>query len=167
MTAWRQRRKASATALAMLAVLATAGWFGGPGPGFAATTERIVSDLHSGLAIGGYDPVAYFTDRRPVLGSPDLELSFGGVVWRFHNEGNRAAFVADPDVFMPRFGGYDPISVVRGGNAPGHGVLWTIFEDRLYLFVSADARDAFLKNPHSTITAAERAWPAVLRTLSP
>ena len=166
MTAWRQQRKASAAALAVLAVVA-AGWFARPDLSFAATTERIVSDPRSGLAIGGYDPVAYFTDRKPVLGSPDFELSFGGVVWRFHNEGNRAAFVADPDVFMPRFGGYDPVSVVRGGNAPGHGVVWLIFEDRLYLFVSTAARDSFLINPHSTIGAAERAWPAVLRTLSP
>lgn len=165
MTAWRQWRKPAAYILA----LALAG-LAAPvlqGIAVAATTERVVSDTHSGLAIGGYDPVAYFTDRRPVMGRPSLELSFAGVVWRFDNEGNRAAFVADPDVFMPRFGGHDPISVGRGASAPGHGMLWAIVEDRLYLFVSATTREAFLGNPHSGIDAAERAWPAVLRTLSP
>ncbi len=87
-------------------------------PIFAATTERIVSDPGSGLAIGGFDPVAYFTDAAPRLGSSDFELSFAGVVWRFRNEGNRAAFIANPEVYMPRFGGYDPVAVAAAPAPP-------------------------------------------------
>ena len=68
--------------------------------------------------------MAYFTDAAPRLGSSDFELSFAGVVWRFHNEGNRAAFIANPEVYMPRFGGYDPVAVARGASAPGHAELW-------------------------------------------
>lgn len=135
--------------------------------GRAATTERIVSDPMSGLAIGGFDPVAYFTEAAPRLGSGDFELSFAGTVWRFRNEGNRAAFIADPDVYMPRFGGYDPIAVARGAGTPGHAELWAIANERLYLFFSAAARDAFIGNPAAAIHAAERGWPVVLRTLSP
>ena len=104
---------------------------------------------------------------RPRLGSSDFELSFAGVVWRFRNEGNRAAFVANPEVYMPRFGGYDPVAVARGASAPGHAELWAIAEERLYLFYTAAARDAFAGDPGSAIGAAERVWPAVLRTLSP
>src|SRR5271155_1375642 len=74
----------------------------------AATTERIVVDWHSGLAIDGYDPVAFFTDSKPMPGNPDFEYRFGGAVWRFCNVGNRDAFAANPDVYMPQFGGYDP-----------------------------------------------------------
>jgi hypothetical protein len=133
----------------------------------AATTERIVTDPNSGLAIGGFDPVAYFTEARPRLGIADHELSFAGAVWRFHNEGNRAAFAADPAVYMPRFGGYDPIAVARGASAPGHGELWSIADERLYLFFSAAARDVFAGDPASAVDAAERLWPTVLRTLSP
>jgi hypothetical protein len=48
----------------------------------AATTERIVVDWHTGLAIGGYDPVAFFTDGKPMAGRPDFELRYGGAVWR-------------------------------------------------------------------------------------
>ena len=51
----------------------------------AATTERIVVDRHAGLAIGGYDPVAFFTDGRPKAGNPELELRYGGAIWRFCN----------------------------------------------------------------------------------
>ena len=141
-----------------------------PAPGrpiFAATTERVVSDPASGLAIGGFDSVAYFTDAAPRLGNSDFELSFAGVVWRFRNEGNRAAFIANPDVYMPRFGGYDPVAVARGASAPGHAELWAIAGERLYLFYSAAARDAFAGDPGSAIGAAERVWPAVLRKLPP
>ena len=55
----------------------------------AATTERIVVDRHTGLAIHGFDPVAYFTDARAAVGRAEMELSYGGVVWRFRNPGNR------------------------------------------------------------------------------
>jgi hypothetical protein len=68
---------------------------------------------------------------------------------------------------MPRFGGYDPIAVARGASTPGHAELWSIAEDRLYLFYSPAARGTFAGAPRPAIDAAERAWPAVLRTLSP
>ena len=53
----------------------------------AATTERIVVDRHTGLAIYGVDPVAYFTDRKPIVGKPEFEHRHAGVIWRFDNEG--------------------------------------------------------------------------------
>ena len=74
----------------------------------AVTTERVVVDRHTGLALYGVDPVGYFTDGKPVPGLADFEYGYAGAIWRFHNEGNRAAFAADPDVYMPRYGGYDP-----------------------------------------------------------
>ena len=95
-------------------------------PVCAATTERIVVDRHSGLAISGFDPVAYFTDAVPRKGIEDHELSSAGVTWRFRNEGNMAAFVADPDIYTPQFGGYDPVAVARGVAAAGHPQLWLI-----------------------------------------
>src|SRR3984957_18955354 len=71
----------------------------------AATTERVVVNRFSGLVIEGYDPVAYFVDARPTIGLPECEASEAGAVWRFHNEGNRASFVAHPDIYGPQFGG--------------------------------------------------------------
>jgi hypothetical protein len=150
-------------ALAGLAAAASVG----NAPSGAATTERVVFDPRTGLAINGYDPVAYFTEAMPRVGRPEFEFRFAGVVWRFRNEGNRAAFKADPEVYMPRFGGYDPVALVRDANAPGHPELWIIAENRLYLFYSAEARDAFAGDPGPAIHAAERVWPAVLRKLAP
>jgi YHS domain-containing protein len=131
----------------------------------AATAERIV-DRHRGLAIAGFDPVAYFTDATATLGRPDIEYSYAGTTWRFRNEGNRGAFVADPEVYMPRFGGYDP-AAARGAAVEGHPLLWLILEQRLYFFDTAKTRNIFVDDPDRIIAAAERKWPQVLRTLVP
>ena len=131
----------------------------------AATTEMVVVNRYTGLAIDGFDPVAYFIDAAPKAGRGELELRYGGATWRFRNEGNRAAFAADPAVYTPRFGGHDPMAVARGAATPGHPELWLIAEKRLYLFYSAEARAAFERDPGSAIEAAERHWPEVARTL--
>jgi hypothetical protein len=132
----------------------------------AATTERVVVDRHTGLALYGIDPVAYFTDKKPVEGRQNLELRFAGAVWRFHNEGNRAAFAADPDVYMPRFGGYDPVGVSHGLATPGFPAIWVMHEQRLYLFYTAEARAAFLAKPMDLIATAVARWPKVKSELA-
>lgn len=137
-----------------------------PAAAIAATTEQVVADWHSGLAISGYDPVAYFTDAAPKTGRPEYEYSFAGVSWRFRNEGNRAAFTDHPDIYMPRFGGHDPVALARGVARPGHPELWLIAGKRLYLFYSPEARDAFRADPNPIAGAAEEKWPQVVRTLS-
>jgi hypothetical protein len=175
MTAARQERKSRRRRLViggLSAGVVAAMFAGASAPTFApalaaATTERVVVDRHSGLAISGFDPVAYFTESAAQLGRPEMEARFAGVVWRFRNEGNRAAFLANPEVFMPRFGGYDAISVGRGASAPGHPQLWQVTAQRLYLFFSEADRAAFLADPGRAIEAAERHWPAVREGLVP
>lgn len=137
------------------------------GPGLkAAVTERIVADRHSGLAIDGFDPVAYFTDGEPREGRSEHEHAFGGVVWRFRNEGNRAAFAADPLVYLPCFGGYDPVGVARGVAAPGHPMVFAIVGERLCLFYSDAAREKFLAGAGRVMAAAENRWPELSATLA-
>jgi hypothetical protein len=131
----------------------------------AAASELVVVNRHTGLAIDGFDPVAYFVDAAPKEGRGGLELRSGGATWRFQNEGNRAAFAGAPRIYMPRFGGHDPMAVARGAATPGHPKLWAIAEQRLYLFYSAEARAAFAEDPASAIEAAERNWPELQRTL--
>lgn len=163
----RQRSLARLVVAGALAALLPLAVLAVPARVTAATTERVVTDHHTGIAISGFDPVAYFTDSEPRLGRAELEYRSEGVTWRFRNEGNRAAFAADPDVYMPRFGGYDPIAVARGIGTPGHPELWRVYGGRLYLFYNADARAAFATDPEEAIGAAEAKWPDVLRTLVP
>ena len=124
-------------------------------------------DRRTGLAIHGYDPVAYFTDAVALAGRAELELSYGGVVWRFRNAGNRAAFAERPDVYMPQFGGYDPVGLTHAVAAPGHPQLWLIANNRLFMFRSTEARDAFAADPRHTAEVASAKWPIVLRSLVP
>jgi hypothetical protein len=131
----------------------------------AALTERIVVDWHTGLAIGGYDPVAFFTDGKPMPGSAAFELRHDGVVWRFHNSGNRAAFAERPDIYMPRYGGYDPVDVARGVAVAGNPLLWVINGERLYFFYRAETRDEFVRDRDRIISTADREWPAIRRLL--
>jgi hypothetical protein len=158
----RKRKPLAAVALAFAAIVAAA-----VAPAAAQTTEQVVVDRHSGLAIYGFDAVAYFTDGRASRGRGDLEFPFAGAVWRFRNEGNRAAFVGHPEVYMPRFGGYDPLSLARGVAAPGHPELWVLAEGHLYLFQTPDSRNAFRTDPQSAMQAAEARWPEVSRELLP
>jgi hypothetical protein len=150
----------------VLAALLSAG-SGLADPIGTVTSERIVIDLNSGLAISGFDPVAYFTDGAALPGKGALEQVVAGAAWRFRNEGNRAAFVADPDIYMPRFGGHDPIALARGRAVAGNPLVWLISGERLYLFYTPEARDQFAGNPAATAAAAELQWPAVRRLLVP
>jgi hypothetical protein len=167
MTAARHGRKLSLLCLAIRLAAALA--LGGVLvlPLGAATTEYIVVDRNTGLAINGFDPVAYFTDAAPIVGKGEFELTWEGAVWRFRNDGNRAAFAANPEVYMPRFGGYDPIGVTRGVGVAGDPRLWLVSGERLYLFYTREARDAFAADAEEVRAVADRNWPSVQRTLSP
>jgi hypothetical protein len=166
MTAARQERKLPGARIAALAWILLALPTYSP-PSRAAATERIVVDWHTGLAIEGYDPVAFYTDGKPVLGNPGLELFYGGAVWRFCNVGNRAAFAARPDVYAPQFGGYDPLGVARGVAVAGNPTVWLITAGRLFLFYDRDRLESFAANANRIMATAERKWPDVLRTLAP
>jgi hypothetical protein len=148
-------------------VAALIGCWVGLAPLGAATTERIVTDYHTGLALSGFDPVAYFIDSKAIIGHPELEVRFAGATWRFRNEGNRAEFAAHSEIYLPGFGGYDPMALTRGVAVPGHPEVWLIAGKRLYLFRKSETRDAFAADPDEFIAAAERHWPEVLRTLVP
>jgi hypothetical protein len=132
----------------------------------AATTERVVVNHYSGLAIEGFDPVAYFTDSVAVLGQADFEAAASGAIWRFRNAGNRASFVAHPEVYGPRFGGYDPVDLGRGVTYAGNPRLWLVSGQRLYLFGREDNRDAFAADPARFLKDADTRWPGLLENLA-
>jgi len=131
----------------------------------AATDNQLAVNQETGLAISGFDPVAYFTDSKAEFGRPEIELNLDGVVWRFTNEGNRGAFAEHPEVYAPRFGGYDPVAIGGDRSVQGHPLIWVVVGQRLYLFYSEKSRAAFLADAGRIIDAAERKWPGVARTL--
>ena len=135
-------------------------------PLWAGTNERVVTDRYSGLAIGGFDPVAYFTESDAQAGLPDYELTEDGAVWRFRNDGNRAEFAKHPDVYGPQFGGYDPVDMARGVTIAGNPRLWLVAGQRLYLFGREDTRAAFAAAPDKFLPVARKQWPILQETLA-
>lgn len=166
MTARRQENKGRYLRIACVTVLAGAIGAAGPDAGARAGTERVVVNRHTGLAIDGFDPVAYFTDAEAAKGHAEVEAAAGGTVWRFRSEANRAAFLGHPEIYGPRFGGYDPVDVARGKIVAGRAQLWLIFGERLYLFSREDNRTAFAADPEGILKQAGGKWPALLETLS-
>lgn len=152
-------------------MLAAAAWVGISGRGRAAgpqwSAEWIVVDPNSGLAISGFDPVAYFTDGDARQGKGEFEQVFAGTVWRFLSAGNRAAFVADPDIYMPRFGGYDPVGVARGTPVAGNPRLWLVRAQRLYLFYATQTQQEFRDQGDRVIATADRLWPRIHLKIDP
>jgi hypothetical protein len=167
MTAQRQERYGWRLGKAFLALLA--GFFASSCldlSALASTTERVVVNRYSGLAIQGFDPVAYFTDSIAIQGLPDFEASDSGAVWRFRNEGNRASFVAHPEVYGPQFGGYDPVDLGRGVTYAGNPRFWLVTGQRLYLFGRKESRDAFAADPARFLKDANARWPELEQTLA-
>ena len=152
--------------MAFIAVLAGLAVAGGDIAARASTTERVVVDRTTGLALGGFDPVAYFTDARPVSGRPGFEVFEAGAFWRFRNEGNRSVFLAHPEIYGPQFGGYDPTGVARGVAVAGDPRFWLILKQRLFLFGEAESRDAFAADPSRVMRAASQRWPNLRETLA-
>ena len=154
-------------ALIMLALLGGGGGAVAVGSmALAATTERVITNRYSGVAIEGYDPLSYFIDGNPELGLADFEVAQGGAVWRFRNEGNRDSFAAHPEIYGPQFGGYDPVDIARGITVAGNPLLWLVAGDRLYLFGHEDSRDVFAANPASYLREARLRWPALEQQLA-
>ena len=127
-------------------------------------TERVVMDHVSGVALYGYDPVAYFTKSAAVYGKAEFEYIWRGAAWRFANAGNMAAFMASPSTYAPRFGGYDASAVAKGIAAAGNPRVFLIADRQLYLFRDEDSRAAFLESADARNGSAA-AWPAIERRL--
>ena len=158
-----QFRSGIALIALVLATLANSLW---QSPAPASTTERVVVNRYTGLAIEGFDPVGYFVDAGPVIGQEHYEAAQAGAVWRFRNEGNRAAFIAHPEIYGPQFGGYDPVDIARGVTVAGNPRFWLISGRRLYLFGREQTRDAFSAAGARLLREASQRWPMLQQELT-
>lgn len=126
-------------------------------------TEAAADPVFSkdGLAIRGYDPVAYFTRGRPTAGDPAVTLEWNGALWRFESAENRDRFAADPERWAPRYGGWCAWAVSRGYTAPTMPDAWSIVDGRLYLNYSTAVRADWERDVSGNIARAEAAWPGL------
>lgn len=111
-----------------------------------------------GKAIRGYDPVAYFIEGKPVKGDSSLSYAFAGATWYFASEANQKAFIAQPDQYMPQYGGYCAFGTSRGYKAPTEPDAWTIDNGKLYLNYNNNVRTTWNKDRAGFIEKANKQW---------
>jgi len=114
-----------------------------------------------GLAIGGYDPVTYFTERRPVWGNSKYSYQWQGANWHFDSKANRGLFVANPEKYAPQYGGYCAYAAAKNSVAPTDPNAWTVRDGKLYLNFSPAVKQRWLQNELGYISRADRAWPRI------
>lgn len=117
--------------------------------------------IRDGLAIGGADPVAYFTDGAMVPGQPDHAVIWRGAVWHFARPDTMAAFEMDPTLYCPQYGGFCANAMSHGVRSPGHPASWLVHGGGLYLCSSPLALRRFARDIDTSIAAAQANWPAL------
>ena len=128
--------------------------------GIKGSTAQINTDDH-GVALGGYDPVAYFDSGKPTRGIDRLYASYGGVRYLFATAAHRKAFLANPRKYLPEFGGFCAVGTAFGEKVDVDPETGKVVNGKLYLNNSARALQLFDKDTAGIITKAQTNWPVV------
>jgi YHS domain-containing protein len=115
----------------------------------------------SGLALKGYDPVAYFTEGKPVRGTPEFTATHEGATYRFASAANRDAFAAAPAKYAPQYGGYCAFGMASGYKAPIEPDAWTVVDGKLYLNYNQSVRSRWSTDVPGYVRKADANWPTV------
>jgi YHS domain-containing protein len=127
---------------------------------FAAPKSSTYVD-QNGVAIAGYDPVAFFTDAKPVKGDPKINATYDGAKFYFASREHRTLFRKNPSKYAPAFGGYCANALAKKKKIPGDPNYWQVIQGRLVLCSSAKAKAEFDRNPAANLKKAEENWPLV------
>ena len=142
-----------------LAAFALATFFA---PATFAGAKTLINVDKSGLAVQGYDVVAYFTDGKPVKGSPQFTSSHGGGTYQFASAEHKAAFDREPSKYAPQFGGFCAYAVSKNTTAKIEPDAFQIVDGRLLLQYDKSIRDKFSKDTAGYLTKADANWPGLV-----
>jgi YHS domain-containing protein len=145
-------------AIAALAVVAAANFT----PSVGAAQSAINTLGTDGVAIKGYDPVAYFTEGAPHKGKPEFVAEHKGVKWHFASAENKALFEADPEKYTPAYGGFCAYGVSQGYLVKIEPDAWAIRDGTLYLNYDKSVQTQWAEKPAEYIAEADRQWPALI-----
>ena len=113
------------------------------------------------LVLKGYDPVAYFTDGKPVQGMAAYEVVFDGQRYRFASAQHRDLFKANPDKYAPQFSGLCAMNLSRGVKRESDPHNWVISNGNLYVFASETGQQGFAKDPATFSAKANANWKSL------
>lgn len=129
--------------------------------GLSLFGQKSETFVQSGQAIRGYDPVAYFSDGKPVKGEEKLVYNWNNANWYFSTQQNLDLFKANPEKYAPQYGGYCAYGLSNGYKAPTDADAWTIENGKLYLNYNTDVRNMWTKEKKERIEKADKNWPTV------
>ena len=150
------RRPASILVLLVVALLSAH-----PGSAVAASAKSPVAAVNAaaGAGVKGYDVVAYFTVGQPTPGVDQHAYRWKGVTYRFASAGNLERFKADPEKYLPQYGGYCAYAMSINRIADIDPSRWAIVDGKLYLNNGFFAEKLWSLNKSGNITSADRNWP--------
>ncbi|HEX3797664.1 MAG TPA: YHS domain-containing (seleno)protein [Verrucomicrobiae bacterium] len=127
-----------------------------------AQSKTLLNVDDSGVAIQGYDPVAFFTDNKPVMGKPEFVARYNGATYYFASKDHRDTFKANPAKYEPAFGGYCAYGVCHNKLVKVDINAFQIVDGRLLMQYSKDIREDFNKDAKSNLAKADSNWPVLL-----
>ena len=127
-----------------------------------AQTKTLLNLDKTGVAIQGYDPVAFFTDNKPVKGKPEFPARHNGAIYYFASKEHRDQFKQDSTKYEPAFGGYCAYGLSKGKLVEIDVDAFQIVDGRLLLQYSKGVRDDFNKDPKGNLAKAEANWPGLV-----
>ena len=148
-------------AAAIVAVAAAAGM------GSALADDSVNTGYFGGVAIMGYDTVAYFTDGKAVKGSEEFTYDWLGTPWHFASKKHQEMFMSEPVKYAPQYGGYCAGEVVGGGPVTINvdPEAFKIIDGKLYLIYDVGNADDFAAHADANIPKADANWPKVAANL--
>jgi len=124
---------------------------------YSQTTTKAVYSTRAG-AIKGYDPVAYFTQKKPVQGGANITYDWQGATWHFASADNRELFKQDPEKYAPQYGGWCAYGWAQGYPAKIEPEAWSIVDGKLYLNYSKSIQADWKKKQAGFIKTADKNW---------
>jgi YHS domain-containing protein len=115
-----------------------------------------------GFAIKGYDPVAYFTENKPVEGSEEFKYEWNHGIWLFANQANLDSFKVQPEKYAPQYGGYCAFAAAKNSLAKIDPTQFTVLNDKLYLNYNSRIQKKWTKKRDDFIAAGDKNWPELL-----
>lgn len=116
----------------------------------------------NGIAIKGYDPVAFFTQNQPVKGRPEFESKYKGARYLFASAEDKAMFDANPAKYEPQFGGFCAYGASQGHTAPIKIEAWQIVNGRLLMQYDLGVKKDFNKDQQGNLQKADKNWPDIV-----
>ena len=129
--------------------------------GFSAQSQKPEVFSTEDGAIAGYDPVAFFTESKPVQGKKELAFSWNGADWHFSSQENLDAFRANPEQYAPQYGGWCAYGTAAGHKSPTVPETWAVIDNKLYFNYNTAVQKLFNKNQKGLIGQANKNWPTV------